>query len=387
MALAFGQMDDRREASAWPEPLRFAEKLLALLDSGRFTATYKFATLTALIDVCVDAVGENGLPPDEVPGRQVGRRVLELLWRHSVAYMAAEGDRRYLRHSTQASDLVRDVTAFRERHGLGAGVAIESARHQLPREMSELEEQVVVTVIRMPLPKLQRFGTGAGVTEDRFLYDYGWPDEVPAGRIRAAGFDDRLYLQPGVGAWLVRMAGVLRPIIQQRWAAFVADRSRDVVEAAWLDDFLFGSTRIGLDRIRVPLLNAQDRSCFYCGLPATPAGSDVDHFIPWSRHPDNGLHNLVAAHRRCNNAKRDSLAAAEHLRHWLARMTLSTTDNSRLAELADQFRWPIDNGRALGSARAIYLWLPEGTLLWQRPGLYAPADPVEIRSLLLSTAT
>jgi hypothetical protein len=30
---------------------------------------------------------------------------------------------------------------------------------------------VAVTVIRMPLPKLQRFSTGAGSSEDRFLYD------------------------------------------------------------------------------------------------------------------------------------------------------------------------------------------------------------------------
>jgi len=39
------------------------------------------------------------------------------------------------------------------------------------------------------LPKLQRFSTGAGSSEDRFLYDYGWPDEVLASRVRSAGFD------------------------------------------------------------------------------------------------------------------------------------------------------------------------------------------------------
>jgi hypothetical protein len=133
----------------------------------------------------------------------------------------------------------------------------------------------------MLLPKLQRFLTGAGITEDRFLYDYTWPDEIPEARVRARTFDDTLYLRPGVGEWLVRLAGVLRPIVQQRWASFVADRSRDTVEAAWLDEFLFGSARVGLIRIRGPLLEAQDRSCFYCGLRATPVTTEVDHFIPW----------------------------------------------------------------------------------------------------------
>jgi hypothetical protein len=39
----------------------------------------------------------------------------------------------------------------------------------------------------------------------------------------------------------------------------------------------------------------------------------VDHFIPWSRHADDGLDNLVAADARCNGQKRDFLAAAADL--------------------------------------------------------------------------
>jgi hypothetical protein len=53
---------------------------------------------------------------------------------------------------------------------------------------------------------------------------------VLASRVRSAGFDDTLYLKAGVGEWLVRMAGALRPIVQQRWATFVAERSRDLVD-------------------------------------------------------------------------------------------------------------------------------------------------------------
>ncbi len=82
------------------DALRFAEKLLALLDSGRFTATYKFATLAALIDVCVESVGPDGRPPERVAARAVGRRVLELFWSQAVPYTAGPGGYRYLRHST-----------------------------------------------------------------------------------------------------------------------------------------------------------------------------------------------------------------------------------------------------------------------------------------------
>jgi hypothetical protein len=108
----------------------------------------------------------------------------------------------------------------------------------------------------------------------------------------------------------------------------------------------------------------------------------VDHFIPWSRHPDNGLHN----HTDCNNAKRDSLAGTEHLARWLNRLAAGRGEHPVLMEVSEELRWPADRARGIGSARAAYLWLPEGTLLWQAVGTYMRADPVEIRSLLLRGA-
>ena len=106
-------MADDLLAQSGMGPLVFLEKFLALLGSGRFTATYKFATLAALIDVCVESVGGDGRPPERVSARRVGGRVFELLWLHSVPYSASAASRRYLRHSTQNGDLVSKVTAFR----------------------------------------------------------------------------------------------------------------------------------------------------------------------------------------------------------------------------------------------------------------------------------
>jgi hypothetical protein len=264
----------------------FAEKLLALLDAGRYTATYKFAVLVALIDECVSSVDDEGRPPDELSAFRIGRRVLEQYWPQAVPYRSsATAAPVRLRHSTQANDLVQIITDYRQAHGFVAGVSLEQAERREPQSLADLERRVATTVIRMPLPKLQRVATANGFHEDRFLYDFSWADEVAESRIRAADFDPTLRLRPGVGAWLVRLAGVLRPIIQQRWAAFVADRSRGDVEAAWLDDFLFGASRIGLDRVRNPLLEVQGGDCFYCGDRIPPSGSQVDHFLPWVRTP------------------------------------------------------------------------------------------------------
>jgi hypothetical protein len=42
------------------DALRFAERLLALLDATRYSATYKLATLLALIDVAAEHAGSDG---------------------------------------------------------------------------------------------------------------------------------------------------------------------------------------------------------------------------------------------------------------------------------------------------------------------------------------
>jgi len=51
--------------------IRFAEKVLALLDQGTFTTTYKYAVLLGLMDVCLatyDAVSNHGDGAEAEPG-------------------------------------------------------------------------------------------------------------------------------------------------------------------------------------------------------------------------------------------------------------------------------------------------------------------------------
>ena len=45
----------------------------------------------------------------------------------------------------------------------------------------------------------------------------------------------------------------------------------------------------------------------------------MDHFIFWFRYPADLGHNFVLADQRCNNAKRDRIAAYDHLCEWVER--------------------------------------------------------------------
>jgi hypothetical protein len=141
---------------------------------------------------------------------------------------------------------------------------------------------------------------------------------------------------------------------------------------------LFGSERTPLNAVRGPLRDLQDNYCFYCEEPlAGPA--DVDHFIPWSRYPDDGLDNLVVAHPKCNNSKRDFLAAADHVEHWRARRRRRDTE---FAALATDACWPRDTDRTKAVARAIYSRLPESAKLWIAPSSFGPNDRNRILNVL-----
>lgn len=357
--------------------LEFGERLVALLDGGRFTATYKFAVLLALLDECRAGVDEGGRPPQVLSGKAVGRRVFAVYWPQARPL----GDRR-VRQSTTAGDIVSKIEQRKRDLGIAPGVPLATARRRHAAAIAELEREVVTTVVRMPLPKLQRFGWGGEAVEQRFIYDFAWPDEVAASRVQADDFDDRLHLRPGVASWLVSMAGLIRPLVQQRWASFTAERNADHLGEAQLEAFLFGAERRSLAAVRDPLLEAQDGTCFYC-RQAAGQRVEVDHFVPWSKHPDDGLDNLVAAHAACNNRKRDALPAVRpHLARWAQRLDPDSREGARFAHAARQVDWPRWPIRTLGAARSLYLWLPPRTPLWQHKSTFVPSDPDAAAAIL-----
>ena len=96
-----------------------------------------------------------------------------------------------------------------------------------PAGWAVLEADLVAVVIGMPLAKLQRFGEGHTTVEGRFIYDFSWREEAGQATVSRPGFDDRLHLLPGVGVWLVRLAPLIRPLVQAKWAARVAARNQD----------------------------------------------------------------------------------------------------------------------------------------------------------------
>ena len=377
---------DQRYGDAVPDDdaLPFAERLLALLDATRYSATYKLATLLALIDVAAERIAPDGSAPETLSGKEIGRRVIELYWPQTVPYGAVIGGQPKVLAQAPQKDIPSKLAAWRTDHHLSWGASLEDARAVDPLGWAKLEADLLAIVIGMPLAKLQRFGDGRRSVEERFIYDFSWREEVGRSTVAQPDFDDSLRLRPGVGSWLVRLAPLIRPLVQSKWAARVADRNSELVDTERLDEFLFGAQRISLHRVRGPLTESQGGDCFYCAGRMGNGGA-VDHFLPWSRHPDNSIDNLVAAHAACNNAKSASLPGLEHLGRWIERFRPGPA-NDLLQIVAASTCWPRRSDRILSTARATYLWLPEGTRLWRQASIYEPLQPTEIHALFASVA-
>src|SRR5262249_5618127 len=151
------------------------------------------------------------------------------------------------------------------------------------------------------------------------------------------------------------------------------------LEESQLEMFLFGADRTRTARIRAGLWEIQERRCFYCDARIQePSRGQVDHFVPWSRYPDDTLDNFVVADNKCNGFKSNSLAAAHHLNRWTRRFVAEAKEYVQLADLASQAAWDRQPDRSLSVARAIYLRLPDDARLWLRGKEFVPPDSAMI---------
>ncbi len=147
-----------------------------------------------------------------------------------------------------------------------------------------------------------------------------------------------------------------------------------------LESFPFGADRLGAVRLRVALLDLQDGRCFYTGARiAKAADAQVDHFLPWARHPSDAIENLVVASTAANAAKLAHLAAPIHVANWRQRLHEQA---DLLATVAAANSWPTQPTPTLGVAPAVYLRLQDGVPLWLTGKTFQPADAHLLRQAL-----
>ncbi len=206
----------------------FAEKVLELLDEGRYTATYKYAVLLALIDVCLECTEASGAPPNMVTTRQLAEKIVQLYWPHTVPFVGQSATTVLKQNLVGQAEIISAIARFRARHTSDPTVPHWQSRMAAPAAYERLVKLIEWKLIEMPLPRLQVMGH----LPREFIYRIGWDQRVTRRQVvryqagEARAFDNRVLLISGVGEYLLQLSGLLRPLIQRRWAAMVADLNR-----------------------------------------------------------------------------------------------------------------------------------------------------------------
>jgi hypothetical protein len=73
------------------EQLDFIQKLRRLLDEGSFVATYKYALLHAIADLCVTRGDDSGAPLT-LSTRDLADQFVRLYWRQAAPFPAGDMD-------------------------------------------------------------------------------------------------------------------------------------------------------------------------------------------------------------------------------------------------------------------------------------------------------
>jgi 5-methylcytosine-specific restriction endonuclease McrA len=275
----------------------FLVKLQRLLDEGAFVASYKFALLLALADLCIEFGNDTGAPL-AISTDNIAERFIRYYWEQSRPYPAPDKARILQQNTGKQAAIINLVQEARSAHG-GSLTSLMRDRPVWRR----LVRQVVGVVRIMPLWKLQTVG------KERmdFLYE-----NTGACRV--------IELRPGVAYCFRKFHALISDQVRGAWLRYVRQQNLDVLgETTDLNEFLFGSERNNLAVVRPVLMDLQRGRCFYCQGPITGTTAHVDQFIAWSRYPTDLAQNFVLADSRCNNKKRDRLPACEHLARWTER--------------------------------------------------------------------
>ena len=323
------------------------QRVLEVLNEGDRVATYKLALLLAIIDwVTTHPNGE------EIPTRDLAEIVLAQYFRQVRMFPGPGGEMIELQQGinpklTMVSTAKRLGTQFPQLSRL------DLIRTQDKALYESAVTEVEAALVGQPIPRLQIVGK----THIPFLYQWNWMPKQTLGPIRAAG-EDHLCLVPGVRERLVSLGPLLRPIIEQFWVWDVATWSEIDTQEVELRAHLFGSERVGFPKKLVAgLSEIQAGKCFYCSS-SIANGAQVDHFIPWSKFPNDSIDNLVIACRKCNGKKSDHLCIPQFAGRWLDR------PGEDLSRIATGSKWESAPDKTRAIAANLYGSLVAGSVVW-----------------------
>jgi hypothetical protein len=149
------------------DPLLLGQRVIAILETGQRDATYKLATLMALIDHCIENLPKQAEDVLRVPLPELAHRVLTLYWPQVRPF---EGRELRQRRTGAVARIPDAAKSLREAtHSGNSGLSLDIAMNRAPSEYQTAIAKITLALAKQPLPRLQKL-PGSPVS-DPFLYD------------------------------------------------------------------------------------------------------------------------------------------------------------------------------------------------------------------------
>lgn len=275
----------------------FINYIQRLLVEGDFTATYKYALLHAIADVCVESPNVTVNGKLNISLDVLADRLLRLYWGQARPF-SGQSKQQQLHQNSDSAKQIAIITAVQQIQETGIyniNQLYKSPHHKNVHNVAKraLKEG--------PLWRLQILAKH----EECFLY----PHDKNLKHIE---------LNAGIAGYFREFYHLITYLARAAWIDKIISFKHNqylVGAQANLPEFLFGQDRKALAYAKPVLLELQKNTCFYCGKKLDQH-SEVDHFIPFAKYAFDLGHNFVLADRSCNNSKRDYLASYDHKLKW-----------------------------------------------------------------------
>lgn len=222
--------------------IRYIQRLMV---EGDFVATYKFALLHALADICIEKAIENG---HRISLDEITEKFIELYWQHSLPFKETDSESFvFLQNTGKQAAIISNLLDIRQ-------TGIQSI-HQLKQssQWAILISKSKRTIKEGPLWRLQILSGSV----ETFLYVHDKKSKY-------------LILNDGIAACFRQYYELIISILRSHWLERI--RSMPINQTVMgndgdLSDFLFGEKRNALARVKPVFQDIQKGQCFYCDKP------------------------------------------------------------------------------------------------------------------------
>lgn len=334
--------------------------ILEVMERASMTGTNKLGLLLALLDLAPERIEDNR----PIAKEELTERYLDIHWEHARPYGKIELRHSSVRKKRNDDSVATDTTVMQQIYllreqleGQGHGGLQDQILDVVHSRVGDTDwwdrswDSAVAStkkdLWRNPIDKLQNL---PGAPEP-FLY------EVIGQEVRFI---------PGVAETLTKFAGVLRPLVEFKFAEVVAKINRDrlgQIAEYQIHEHLFGSDRSMPSRsMRDDLIEVQNNRCIYSNVPLDAGPKSLDHVMPWSRTRLSQIENFVITTRSVNSSKSDSLLGPDLVQKWLSHLD---SHASQIGQIAEKHGWPSDLDRVRRTSYNIYTVLDPTIGVWQ----------------------